>query len=146
MQKISLITIGCIKTPWISEGCEMYIDRLKHSFNFSERILEAGDPAQEEKKLIKAIDGIDGTIVLLDAAGKQQSSEEFSVWFQKERDAGRPITFIIGGAYGLSSTFKKDKAMLSLGKMTFPHEVSKLLLLEQLFRAEAIRQNTGYHH
>lgn len=146
MQKISLVTIGKIKTPWISEGCGVYIDRLQHSCNFTERILSASTQEEEERKLQAALEGIDGTIFLLDAAGKEYTSEDFSSIISKEKDAGRPLTFVIGGAYGLSPTFKKNRTLLSLGKMTFPHEITKLLLLEQLFRAEAIRNRTGYHH
>lgn len=146
MQKITLLTIGKVKTPWISEGCQVYIDRLQHSFNFTERILGASTQEEEEQKLAEALEGIDGTICILDAAGKEYSSEEFSSLIAKEKDAGRPMTFVIGGAYGLSSAFKKNRTLLSLGKMTFPHEITKLLLLEQLFRAEAIRMKSGYHH
>lgn len=146
MQKISLVTIGKVKTPWISEGCQVYIDRLQHSFDLTERVLGASTQEEEEQKLTDAVEGTDGTVFVLDAAGKEYTSEQFSALIEKEKDAGRPITFVIGGAYGLSSAFKKNRMLLSLGKMTFPHEVTKLLLLEQIFRAEAIRTGSGYHH
>jgi len=153
MQKISLLTFGKIKTPWIKDGCDVYLDRLKHVFNFTERILGAGTQQEEEAKLLKTLESIDGTIVILDALGKQYSSEDFSAFIGKEKDVGRPMTFVISGAYGLSADFKtvltpeliRGLTMLSLGQMTFPHEITKLLLLEQLFRADAILKDSGYH-
>ncbi|MEQ1849284.1 MAG: 23S rRNA (pseudouridine(1915)-N(3))-methyltransferase RlmH [Candidatus Peribacteraceae bacterium] len=146
MQKISLITIGKVKTPWISEGCQVYLGRLKHSFDLTERVLAASSQKEEEEKLMKALESIDGTVFVLDAAGKEYASESFASLIAAEKDMGRPLTFVIAGAYGLSSTFKKGRKLLSLGAMTFPHEITKLLLLEQLFRADAITKNTGYHH
>lgn len=146
MQRISLISIGRVKTPWISEGCDVYVDRLKHSFDLTERILDAASQKEEEEKLIRALENADGSVMILEATGKEYSSEGFADLIRKEKDLGRPLTFVIGGAYGLSSEFKKGKMLLSLGKMTFPHEITKLLLLEQLFRADAILKETGYHH
>jgi 23S rRNA (pseudouridine1915-N3)-methyltransferase len=154
MQKITLLSVGKVKTSWIAEGCQVYLDRLKRSFDCTERILDAGSQKEEEEKLARALSDIDGTVIVLDAAGKEYSSEEFSLFIGKEKDTGRSITFVIGGAYGLSKNFKNVLApqfirgltYLSLGKMTFPHEIAKLLLLEQLFRADSILKKTGYHH
>lgn len=146
MQKITLLTVGKIKTSWIQEGCQVYLDRLKHSFDLTERILSASTQEEEEAKLLKALEGIGGTVIILDAVGKSYSSEAFSALLEKEKDHGTPLTFVIAGAYGLSAEFKKGRMLLSLSDMTFPHEISKLLLLEQLFRADAIVKKTGYHH
>ena len=86
-------------------------------------------------------------IVVLDERGKELMSEDFARFIEDERDIGTPITFVIGGAYGLDDTIRsKAQLVLSLGKMTFPHELAKLLLLEQLFRADSILRRSGYHH
>ena len=147
MYKIALMTIGRIKTPWIAEGCSMYLERLRHSFDLEERVFTSGNQKEEQENMLNALGKIEGTIVILDERGKEFTSPAFSGWLSRERDLGTHVVFVIGGAYGLNDAIrKKGKLVLSLGKMTFPHELSKLLFLEQLFRAESMRKGSGYHH
>jgi 23S rRNA (pseudouridine1915-N3)-methyltransferase len=147
VHKIQLITVGKIKTSWITEGCDLFIDRLGHSCNFSERILNAGDEKEERNKILSALERVDGVIVVLDETGKEFSSKEFALWIGKQKDSGLSITFVLGGAYGLDDRIrKKANLVLSLSKMTLPHELCKLVFLEQLYRAHAILSGTGYHH
>lgn len=147
MHRLSLITIGKIKTSWIEEGCSLYSERLKSQCQFKETILSVGSKEEENGRIAKALEKAEGTIVVLDDKGKEFSSEEFSSWTQKRRDIGDALTFVIGGAYGLDD-FVRSRAnlVLSLSRMTLPHELCKLLFLEQLFRVHSILQGSGYHH
>jgi 23S rRNA (pseudouridine1915-N3)-methyltransferase len=147
MHRISLLSVGKVKTSWITEGCELYIDRLKHSCDFSEKILSAGSKEEENDRMLKALENVEGVIVVLDETGREMRSTEMASWINKKRDTGTPITFVIGGAYGLDDRIRsKAHLILSLSRMTLPHELCKLFFLEQLFRAHAIVAGTGYHH
>ena len=147
MHRLTLFTVGKVKTPWILDGCQMYIDRLKHSCDFREQILSSGSAVEEHERLSKALSKIDGAIVLLDERGKMMTSPGLATFISSKRDHGTPITFCIGGAYGFNDALRSTASMvLSLSSMTFPHELCKLLFLEQLFRAESILAGSGYHH
>jgi 23S rRNA (pseudouridine1915-N3)-methyltransferase len=147
MHRIGLISVGKIKTPWIKEGCEVFCERIGHSCKFSEQVLSAGTKEEEHARILKALNGIDGVIVILDEIGKELSSPQFASWIGKERDTGRSITFILGGAFGLSDAIRsKGQLVLALSRMTLPHELCQLFFLEQLYRAETILAGTGYHH
>ncbi|HKY97857.1 MAG TPA: 23S rRNA (pseudouridine(1915)-N(3))-methyltransferase RlmH [Gemmatimonadaceae bacterium] len=85
-------------------------------------------------------------IVACDAGGKSFTSEEFSSWLQKEREAGRDTAFVIGGAFGLSNdVLSKSAAKISLAPWTLPHELARLVLAEQLYRAGTIVRGEPYH-
>jgi 23S rRNA (pseudouridine1915-N3)-methyltransferase len=101
---------------------------------------------QESRRLLEKIE-MPTLLVALDCTGKQYSSEEFAALLQKwEEEGRRSITFLIGGHLGLSELVAaKADVLLSLSKMTFTHEMARLLLLEQLYRAWTIRKGTGYH-
>ncbi|MDD5055944.1 MAG: 23S rRNA (pseudouridine(1915)-N(3))-methyltransferase RlmH [Candidatus Peribacteraceae bacterium] len=147
MHHISLLSVGKIKTPWIADGCTMFIDRLKKQCDFSERILNAGTKEEENERLLAALEKIDGVIVVLDERGKEFLSTEFASWIGKKRDCGDPVTFVLGGAFGLDDRIRsKAQLVLSLSRMTFPHELCKLVFLEQLYRAQSILAGSGYHH
>ncbi len=147
MHRIHLITVGRVKTPWIREGIDLYAGRLNHSCDFQTTIIAAGEAKEEHKRLAAAIAKAQGDIILLDEKGKQMTSVEFSRWIGKKRDAGRTITFVIGGAYGFDDALRDQAhSLLSLSAMTLPHELAQLLFSEQLFRAHSILQGTGYHH
>lgn len=147
MHCLTLLSVGKIKTSWITEGCELYIDRLKHSCDFSEKILSAGTKEEENDRVLKALEKVEGLIVVLSHRGKEHSSEEFASFIAKQRDIGKSVTFVISGAYGSDDrVLGKAHVVLSLSRMTLPHELCKLFFLEQLFRAHAILAGTGYHH
>ncbi len=147
MHRISLLSVGKIKTPWINEGCELFIERLSHFCDFSERIVNAGEPANEHKKISEALEKTEGIIVLLDETGDEMSSKKFAEWIGKKKDSGTPVTFVLGGAYGVDAKIREKATMtLRLSAMTFPHELCKLVFLEQLYRAHTILEGRGYHH
>jgi 23S rRNA (pseudouridine1915-N3)-methyltransferase len=99
----------------------------------------------EAEVLIKGYKS-DAFIIVLDEHGKEFDSPAFAKQLEAWSEGGRPLVFLIGGSWGLDETLVKDAdAKLSLGKMTWPHGIARLLLLEQLFRAEAITKGKEYH-
>jgi len=83
-------------------------------------------------------------VVLLDAQGPARSSEAFAGWVEDRRRAGRDVCFVIGGPFG-TGVRRRDE-LLSLGPLTLPHLVARVVLLEQLFRAHKILAGEPYHH
>ena len=83
-------------------------------------------------------------VSLLDAGGRSYSSEAFARWVEERRQAGRDVCFAIGGPYGTS--LEGADHTLSLGPMTLPHQLARVVLLEQLFRAHKILAGEAYHH
>jgi 23S rRNA (pseudouridine1915-N3)-methyltransferase len=83
---------------------------------------------------------------LCDPAGKTRTSEEFAQWLQRARESARDITLLIGGAFGLDATLRTDAAgVIAFGAMTLPHELARLVLAEQLYRAGTIVRGEPYH-
>ena len=105
----------------------------------------AGIVRQREGERLKARVG-GSRLVACTLDGKRHTSEEFATWLGRERDAGRDIAFAIGGAYGLSDELVAGAAArLSLAPWTLPHELARLVLAEQLYRAGTILRGEPYH-
>ena len=83
-------------------------------------------------------------VVLLDAAGTEHSSEGFAAFLDQRRQGGRDVCFVIGGPFG--TALERHDHVLSLGPMTLPHQLARVVLLEQLFRAHKILAGEPYHH
>jgi 23S rRNA (pseudouridine1915-N3)-methyltransferase len=83
-------------------------------------------------------------VVLLDAGGKARSSETFAAWVEERRQAGRDVCLVIGGPFG--TQLERSDERISLGPMTLPHLLARVVLLEQLFRAHKILAGEPYHH
>ncbi|MEK7105164.1 MAG: 23S rRNA (pseudouridine(1915)-N(3))-methyltransferase RlmH, partial [Patescibacteria group bacterium] len=89
----------------------------------------------------------DFTTILLDERGKEMTSIEFAKWIGTFEDHGEPICFVIGGPFGPSAEIKKEaRHTIALSKMTLPHDMAKVILLEQLFRAFTILRGKSYHY
>ena len=102
--------------------------------------------AKEGRKLLSMIPP-GATLVVLDESGENHSSRELAKWLEKSLAGGSPeISFVVGGYWGIPEEIKKkaDK-LLSLSRMTFPHEIARVLLLEQVYRAISINKNLPYH-
>ena len=82
--------------------------------------------------------------VLLDVEGRTYDSPAFARWLEERRQAGRDVCFVVGGPYG--TALERCDEKLSLGPMTFPHQLARVLLLEQLYRAHKILAGEPYHH
>jgi 23S rRNA (pseudouridine1915-N3)-methyltransferase len=101
---------------------------------------------QDEARLIKAKLKPGSYLIALDPNGLQMSSEKFSLILSKQMMQSANIDFIIGGAFGLDDSILKSSGLkLSLSEMTFPHQLAKMLLLEQIYRAQTILNNHPYH-
>lgn len=154
MHRISLLCIGSLRESWTKEASKLYVDRLKHVFDL--RITElvpshqpnaSGQKVEESERLIISAEKTGGTLWVLDETGEQMTSQEFAQEIGKLRDLGEPLTFILGGSYGLTDNVRKAaKKIISLSPMTLPHELCRVVFLEQLYRASEILKGSGYHH
>ena len=135
-----IIAIGKIKRKWIQTGIDMYLNRLPGL-----KIIEIKDSSQKkEEYMIKEILKKNETLITLNENGQTFSSKQLS---KKLLDSNsQNITFVIGGATGLSTSLNSFASwQLSLSPLTFPHEIARLLLIEQLYRAKTITQGNPYH-
>jgi len=103
---------------------------------------------KESKEMLKALTKFRGHVVALDVEGRMLSSRGLAEFLRKRQDNSvGAFCFVIGGAYGLSKRIKeRADTILSLSPMTFTHEMSRLILIEQLYRAASINAGTPYHH
>ena len=154
--KVHLIFVGKTREAYLREGIEDYLTRLRRYVSVkltvvrSEVLRGAGmDEAiiNKESERVEAQVDPGSHFVLLDRLGKQITSEEFSRWWAHREEAGcRTVSFAVGGALGFSDHLRRRAhTLLSLGKMTFTHEMSRLILLEQLYRARTILRGEKYH-
>ncbi len=136
--KVKIIAVGKVKKSWLREGIALYAKRLPEV-----EILEIKDAGKEKEadKLLGLL-GTQDRVVLMTEYGKTYDSVAFSQWLTVE--AFGTLALFIGGPEGVSDRLK-TYPMISLSKMTFPHEIARLLLLEQLYRAKTILQNGSYH-
>jgi 23S rRNA (pseudouridine1915-N3)-methyltransferase len=149
---IRIISVGKKHESWISEGVERYQKRLKHRFGTEWDLLPHSSykgikARQEESERILAHLNRDQFVILLDETGTNISSPMLSELLTTHLDTSRPIAIIIGGAYGVDSTIA-DRADFnwSLSKLVFPHQLVRLILIEQLYRAQEIANSGPYHH
>lgn len=149
---VRIIAVGKRHEPWVVEGVERYEKRLKRPFDTAWVLLphsaRAGTMArQEESERILSRINDNEFVVLLDERGKVVNSPAFSGLLLAPLEASRPVTLIIGGAYGVDDTVH-DRAdfILSLSPMVFPHQLVRLILVEQLYRAQEIAAGNPYHH
>ena len=135
-----IIAIGKIKKQWIKIGIEMYLNRLPGL-----QVIEIKDSTQtKEEYAIKDIIKKNETLVTLNENGQCFSSKQFAK--KLLLCDNQNITFAIGGAAGLSPSLNSFAAwQLSLSPLTFPHEIARLLLIEQLYRAKTITEGGPYH-
>ena len=149
---IKIITVGQLKEKYLKEAVEEYKKRISKYTNIE--IIEIKDEGLvEEKKAIelegekinKYVDNKD-YIITLEIEGKQMTSVEFSKKLERIQIENSNIVFIIGGSYGLSNTIKeRSNLKLSFSKMTFPHQLFRAILLEQIYRSYKIMNNERYH-
>ena len=155
--KIKLLAIGKTDDKHLMSLIDMYQNRLKHYIDFSFEIIpdikntkNLSKHQQKEKEgelFLKKIATSD-QLILLDDKGKQYSSVAFSVFLQKKMNSGiKQLVLAIGGPYGFSDAlYKMALGKISLSKMTFSHQMIRLLIVEQIYRAFTILKNEPYHH
>lgn len=154
MQRITILTVGRLKAAWAKDACEEYGARLRPSATFAVVELPAGkspDPVkqreEESRAILKALSKTEGDMWLLDEKGERMTSHEFAFVLSQARDSGTPLTFILGGAYGVAPDVRTAvRRSLRLSDMTLPHELCRVFFLEQLYRGFEIAKGSGYHH
>ena len=149
---IKVICVGKIKEKFFKEALEEYQKRLSKYTKLS--IIEVEDinlnneeliKQKESELILKHIDKKD-YVITLEIEGKQLTSIELSNKIQDLEQTNLNITFIIGGSYGLDEEIKKlSNFKLSFSKLTFPHQLFRIILLEQIYRAYKIKNNESYH-
>jgi 23S rRNA (pseudouridine1915-N3)-methyltransferase len=155
--KISFWSVGKNNEPYIKGGVEEFTQRISNYFKVAWNIIpvpkHAGmlsemDLKKKEAETILQWLNKDDYLVALDEGGKQFSSQDLAVFLQKRaNESVKNIIFLIGGAYGLDDAIlKKANYKWSLSLLTFPHQLVRLILAEQIYRACTILKNEKYHH
>lgn len=157
MQNVKIITVGKLKEKYLTAGCAEYLKRLggfcraqvlelpesKTPNNPSEN--EVKKALEEEEKAILAKIPPQATVIALCVEGKLHSSEEMAQIISPA-NTGANLVFVLGSSHGLSDGVKaRADVKLSFSKMTFPHQLMRLILLEQLYRAYTINAGMRYH-
>lgn len=145
--KFVFITVGKENYKDVRDAVEDYTKRINRYMPTSWKIIPNSDINRETKLILKSLEPHD-FIVALDEHGKELHTKELAQFIEKRMIAGgRRIVFIIGGAYGLDETIT-DKAHFkwSLSKLTFPHQLVRLILAESVYRAFSVIKNEPYHH
>lgn len=158
MINVTLIAVGKLKESYLRDGCNEYIKRLGAYSKI--KIIEineerAGDnPGSNEIKAIIEKEGEriaakipkGAVVILLCIEGREYSSPDFSRLIENISLETSQLCFVIGGSFGLSDTIKSmGKYRLSFGKMTLPHQLARMVLLEQIYRAFSISNHSKYH-
>ncbi len=148
--KIRLLWIGKTRSNFLHSGIEYYLKLLRPLATLS--LVEIKESRGKDRELTMAIDAqrilkCSQDYVLLDEQGKGYSSYEFAFFLNKSMGMQKSLDFVIGGAFGVSEEIKtRARACLSLSRMTMTHEMSRLVFLEQLYRAFTIIQGKEYHY
>ncbi len=154
--KMTLLVVGKTVRGWASEAVETYISRLRRYVPFSvEETKELKNlpslgvetvKVKEGELLLKALRPTD-YVVLLDERGHEYSSTEWARFVEERMVSGRDVVFVTGGAYGFSdAVYERADAKVSLSRMTFTHQMVRLVFVEQLYRAFTIIKGEPYHH
>lgn len=155
--RILLIIIDSIPSISLKDWMDAYEKRINRYCHFeihtisvpkNVRYKSIEEQKDEEARLIEKYLKDSDYVIILDEHGKEFSSMEFSHWIQKKQQMSfKRLVFIIGGPYGFSDTIKNTyPEKISLSKMTFSHEIVRLIFLEQLYRAFTIINGQKYHH
>ncbi len=150
MMTIKIVCVGNLKEKFWREACEEYQKRLSRFCKLKIIELEEQNNLSSQKTLEKEgeeiLKHISGKTILLAIEGKQYSSEEFADKLEKEALTSSELTFIIGSSCGVSDGVKNIvKEKISFGKPTFPHNLARIMLLEQIYRGFMINNGSTYH-
>jgi 23S rRNA (pseudouridine1915-N3)-methyltransferase len=154
--KIQLVFVGKIREPYLREGVEDFLARLRRYLPVEVKIVRSERLTREdqtvrvvskESERVAAAVPSHSHLVVLDRSGKQFSSLALAQWWKSlESEGCRRLCFVVGGVLGFSNELRSQaQTLLSLSKMTFTHEMSRLILLEQLYRACTIMRGEKYH-
>ena len=155
--EVKLVTVGKTDVPWVREGLDLYVSRLRHYVPFTlveiPQLKNVSASSQEQIKekegelILKQV-APGETVILLDERGRQYRSVEWADWIQRQLSlGGKGLVFVVGGAYGFSQkVYDRANGLVSLSKMTFSHQMVRTVFAEQLYRAFTIIRGEPYHH
>jgi len=154
MKKITLICVGNLKEQYLIDAKNEYEKRIKKFFDF--KIVEIPETKinnLSDKEIAKCLDDEaekilakikTKNIITLCVEGEQLSSEKLTDLIDKKTDLGE-LVFVVGSSFGLSQKVKQNSFKLSFSKLTFPHQLMRIIFLEQLYRCGTILNGTPYH-
>jgi 23S rRNA (pseudouridine1915-N3)-methyltransferase len=155
MLQITVLMVGKTREAFIREGLHFYTQRLKPFLNLTlKNVREEKETSGRSPEVIKAREGERlqaqvpprAQVVALTPQGREFTSEEFAAWLTKREEAARPLAFLIGGHWGLADgVMAQAHERLALSRLTLTHELARLVLLEQLYRAMTIKTGHPYH-
>jgi 23S rRNA (pseudouridine1915-N3)-methyltransferase len=153
--KVRIVTIGKEKDRWITEGCNHYLKLLKKFARVEIKLLpslkavSSLSPSQIKGREAEQLEPECGSgyLIALHDRGKKFDSPGFAERLERlQIESGGSVVFVIGGAYGLDDRIlKRSRLQLSLSDLTFSHQMTRLILLEQLYRGFSILHHTAYH-
>ncbi len=155
--KITLLVIGKTDSAYINEGMNEYVSRLKHYINFEIEVIpdikknrNSGAEFQKTKEGEQILTKIGSgkEMHLFDEKGKLYTSREFATFLEKKMLSGlKELVLVIGGPYGFSkNVYENAVSTVSLSRMTFSHQMARILCVEQIYRAFTILRGEPYHH
>ena len=137
--KTLLLMVDKTENGICKTGLTDYASRLVHYMPFEYKEIK-------DDQILKIIQPAD-TVVLLDERGEERRSIDFAAWLQKKMITAKRLVFVIGGPFGFSQeVYNRADEMISLSKMTFSHQMVRVIFTEQLYRACTIIKNEKYHH
>ena len=145
--KFIFISVGKKNDSNIEEALVDYTKRIARYFSVEWKLISTSDKEKEGESILKALNTED-FVVMLDDKGKELNTIELSQFIEKRMSASeKRIVFVIGGAYGFSDeVYKRANFKWSLSKLTFPHQLARLILAESLYRAISVIKKEPYHH
>lgn len=154
--KTELILIGKTTDKHFAVGIDDYRKRISHYMPFNITVIpelkntksltEEQQKAKEGELILQKTQSTD-TVILLDEHGKEMRSVDFADWLQRKQNTSKRLVFMIGGPYGFSNAvYDRSNERISLSKMTFSHQMVRLIFVEQLYRACTIIKGEPYHH
>lgn len=154
--KTELIMVGKTVDKLYTKGIGDYQERIGHYMPFNITVIPAlkntkslseDQQKQAEGELILRLIQPSDTVVLLDEHGAERTSMEMATWLTRKQQTARRLVFIIGGPYGFSAdVYGRTDEKISLSRMTFSHQMVRLIFVEQLYRACTIIRGESYHH
>jgi 23S rRNA (pseudouridine1915-N3)-methyltransferase len=136
--KLTVLAVGRLRPPF-ADDVQHYRTLLKRQAKLE--VVEVREDEQVGRRIAER-----AYVSLLHSEGTAYDSVQFSEWIEARRQDGRDVVFVIGGPYGLPELDRPEDHRLSLGPMTLPHQLARVVLLEQLFRAHKILANEPYHY
>lgn len=154
--KTLLIVVGKTADKRFSDIINEYVDRIGHYMPFAVTVVpeprntksltEQQQKTLEGEQILRQVQPAD-TVVLLDEHGQELRSVELAEWLQQKRNGTRRLVLVIGGPYGFSSqVYERANEKLSLSRLTFSHQMIRMVLTEQIYRACTIIKGEPYHH